>query len=144
MMSIFALGDYTMRSSIHICFKFSCDLGISYIAAPLKHCLFFKSFRKMWKGDSLSENQIHFIPFNLSNRHWTLLSVNLKTKTLYILDPLKQHADADLVSKASIITNIILEKKFGYSKGCSIASMPHFYKNMLFVVMYFHLTMHRK
>ena len=42
------------------------------------------------------------------------------------LDPLKQHADAHLVSKDSIITNIILEKKFGYSKGCSIASMPHF------------------
>ena len=42
------------------------------------------------------------------------------------MDPLKQHADADLVSKASIITNVTLEKKFGYSKGCSIASMPHF------------------
>ena len=103
-----------------------------------------KGSRKMWKGENLSEKQILFIPFNLSNRHWTLLFVNLKAKTLYILDPLKQHADADLVSKASIITNIILEKKFGYSKGCSIASMPHFYKNMLFVVIYFHLTMHRK
>ena len=103
-----------------------------------------KSFRKMWKGKNLSEKQILFIPFNLSNRHWTLLFVNLKAKTLYILDPLKQHADADLVSKASIITNIILEKKFGYSKGCSIASMPHFYKKMPLVVVNFHVTMHHK
>ena len=78
------------------------------------------------KEESLSEKEFHFIPLNLSNRHWTLLFVNLKTKTLYILDRLKQHADADLVSKASIITNIILEKKFGYSKGCSIASLSHF------------------
>ena len=68
-----------------------------------------KSFRKMWKGESLSDKHILFIPFNLSNRQWTLPFVNLKTKTLYILDPLKKHADADLVSKASIITNIILE-----------------------------------
>ena len=55
-----------------------------------------------------------------------LLFVNLKPKTLYILDPLKQHADACLVSKTSLITNIIIEKKFGYSKRCSIASMPDF------------------
>ena len=41
------------------------------------------------------------------------------------MDPLKQH-DPDLVNKASIITNIILEKKFGYSKGCRIGSMLHF------------------
>ena len=85
-----------------------------------------KSFRKMPKGESLSEKQFLFIPFNISKRHWTLLFINLKTKTLYILDPLKQHVDADLVNKASIITNIILEKKFGYSKRCRIGSMPHF------------------
>ena len=34
-----------------------------------------------------------------------------------------QHTDADLPNKASIITNIILEKKFGCSKGFTIGSM---------------------
>ena len=85
-----------------------------------------ESFRKMWKRKSLSEKQFLFIPFNLSNRHWTLLFVNLKTKTMYILDPLKQYTDADLVNKAAIVTNIILANKFGYSKGCRIGSMSHF------------------
>ena len=45
------------------------------------------------------------------------------------MDPLKQHADVNLVNKASIITIIVLEKKFGYSKGCTIGSMSHFLQN---------------
>ena len=88
-----------------------------------------KSFRKVWKGESLSKKQFLFIPFNLSKRHLALLFFNLKIKTLYILDPPKQHTDADLANKASIITNTILEEKFGYPKGFTIGSMSHFLQN---------------
>ena len=49
----------------------------------------------------LTQKQFLFIPLNLSNRHWTLPFVNLKTKTMYILDLLTQHANADLANKVS-------------------------------------------
>ena len=64
-----------------------------------------------------------------SNRHWTLFFLNLENKTLYILDLLKQHTDVDLASKALIITNIILEKKFRCSKVFTMGSMSHFLQN---------------
>ena len=52
------------------------------------------------RGRAYPKN-IFFIPLNLSNRYWTLPFVNLKTKTLYILDQLTQHTNADLANKAS-------------------------------------------
>ena len=67
------------------------------------------------EGGEFIQKTVCFFPFNLNNRHWTLFFFNLKTNTLYILDPLKQYTNADLANKASIITNIILEKTFGYS-----------------------------
>ena len=102
-----------------------------HAAAPLKHCLpiMAKASERCRRGES-SKEQFLFIPFNLSNRHWTLLFVNLKTKTLHILDLLKQHTDADLANKVSIITNIILDKIFGYSKGLKVWRI--FHKMMFF------------
>ena len=88
-----------------------------------------KASERCRRGES-SKEQFLFIPFNLSNRHWTLLFVNLKTKTLHILDLLKQHTDADLANKVSIITNIILDKIFGYSKGLKVWRI--FHKMMFF------------
>ena len=94
-------------------------------AVSLKQRLFImaKVSERYGKGRVYPKKQFLFLPFNPSNRHWTLLFFNLKTSTLYILDPLKQHTDADL---ASIITNIILEKTFCYSKGFTIGSMSQF------------------
>ena len=56
-----------------------------------------KGFGKWGKGESLPKKQFIFIPLNLSKRHWTLPFVTLKT-TLYILDPLTQHTNADLAN----------------------------------------------
>ena len=53
------------------------------------------------KGRAYPPKKFLFIPLNVSTRHWTLPFVNFKTKTLYILDPLTQHANADLANKAS-------------------------------------------
>ena len=54
-----------------------------------------KNFTKWCKEDSLPKKQFLFIPLNLTNRHWKLPFVNLRTKTLHILELLTQHANAD-------------------------------------------------
>ena len=55
---------------------------------------------------------------------------NLKTKTLYILDPLTQHANADLANKASSQISF-LRKKFDYSKGLTTGSIQKVFKKGL-------------
>ena len=111
------------------------------IASPLKHCLFIMTIVSESCGRGRTyPKQFLFISFNLSNRHWTLLFVNLKTKILYILDPLAQHVDADLANKASseisfLKRNLVTRKDLQCCLFC---------KTMLLVVVYFHVTIHRR
>ena len=82
------------------------------------------------RGRAYPKN-IFFIPLNLSNRYWTLPFVNLKTKTLYILDQLTQHTNADLANKASSKISF-LRKKFCYS-GLTTGSIQEVFQKRPFL-----------
>ena len=90
-----------------------------------------KGFRKWCKGESLPKKQFLFIPLNVSNTQWTLPFINLKTKILYILDPLTQHANAGVASKTSSQISF-LRKKFGYSKGLTTGSIQKVFQKGLY------------
>ena len=96
-----------------------------------------KSFRKWWKWKSLPKKHFLFIPLNPSNRHCTLPFVNLKTKTLYILDLLTQRTNADLAKKASsqisfLRKNLVTQKDLNWKYSKSVSKKPFLKENKLY------------
>ena len=81
------------------------------------------------RGRAYPKN-IFFIPLNLSNRYWTLPFVSLKTKTLYILDQLTQHTNADLANKASSKISF-LRKNFVTQKDLQLEVFKKYFKKGL-------------
>ena len=98
---------------------------------PLKHYLFItaKVSESGGRGRAYPKN-IFFIPLNLSNRYWTLPFVSLKTKTLYILDQLTQHTNADLANKASSKISF-LRKNFVTQKDLQLEVFKKYFKKGL-------------
>ena len=61
-----------------------------------------KSFRKMWKNEDLSLKLLVLIPFNPTNSHWKLISINLNKATVSVLDPMvRQCQDQDALDVAN-------------------------------------------
>ena len=81
-------------------------------------------------GELIQKKQFLFIPFDLINRHWTLLFVNLKPKTLYILGLLTQHTNGDLANKAPSQISF-LRKNVVTQKDLQLEVCRIFYKTML-------------
>ena len=96
------------------------------------------------RGRAYPKKEFLFIPFNLSNRHWTLLFFNLKQKhcpywtgqnnmRMQILQ-IKLRSSQILFLRTHLVTQEYLQLEV-----CRI-----FYKTMLLLVVYFHVTMHRR
>ena len=47
-----------------------------------------KSFRRLWKDQSISKKPIIIIPFDPNNCHWILVVVSIKERTIAVMDPL--------------------------------------------------------
>ena len=72
-----------------------------------------KSFRKTWKNEDLAKKYLVLIPFNITNSHWKLTSINLSEATVSVLDPIvRQFQDQDALD----IARAILLKKFEIHK----------------------------
>ena len=85
-----------------------------------------KAFRNLWKQKDLSGKDLLFIPFNPTEIHWVLIFIDIKTNTMYILDPLTQHtkANSDSSQKAINVARRLISKKFGINE-CRVGLMNH-------------------
>lgn len=74
-----------------------------------------KSFRLLWKGLDLATKTQIIVPFNPTNTHWILLFIDIKSSTLFILDPMMVRAsETNMTFKKSYSLAVnILSKKFG-------------------------------
>ena len=72
-----------------------------------------KSLRKMWKNEDLTKKSLVLIPFNPTNSHWKLISINISEAIVSVLDPVVRHCqDQDALD----VARTILQKIFGIHK----------------------------
>ena len=65
---------------------------------------------KMWKNEDLTKKSLLLIPFNPTNFHWKLISINLSEATVSVLNPMvKQCQDQDALD----VGRTILQKSLG-------------------------------
>ena len=63
----------------------------------------------------LSDKKLIFIPFNVNNNHWVLITIRITDQTASLIDPLTDKNQKETVEKVKFIANTILKNKFNKS-----------------------------
>jgi len=71
-----------------------------------------KSFRNLWKNINYHQKNLVLIPFNYTGTHWMLVSLNVTSGHLSIIDPMRHVATATAIQKSKSMAEDIMQKKF--------------------------------
>ena len=73
-----------------------------------------KSFRTLWKNESIQKDSVIIIPFNPTGYHWIFIQIDLRNRRYCIIDPLRDDIDKDSETfvKALFVIKCILQNKF--------------------------------
>ena len=75
-----------------------------------------KSFRRLWKNQSVQKDSVIIIPFNPAGYHWIFFQIDLRNRRYCIIDPFREDIDEDsetLVNTLFVIKSI-LQNKSGF------------------------------
>ena len=74
-----------------------------------------KSFRRLWKNESIQKDSVIIIPFNPTGYHWIFIQIDLRNRRYCIIDPLRDDIDegSETFVKALFVIKCILQNKFG-------------------------------
>ena len=77
--------------------------------------LYGKSFRRLWKNESIQKDSVIIIPFKSTGYHWIFIQIDLPNRRYCIIDPLRENIDehSKTCLKALFVIKYILHNKFG-------------------------------
>ena len=91
-----------------------------------------KSFRTLWKNESIQKDSVIIIPFNPTGYHWIFIQIDLRRllhhRRYCIIDPLRDDIDKDSERfvKALFVIKCILQNKFGLEiKSFNLEKVHH-------------------
>ena len=75
-----------------------------------------KSFRRLWKNESIQKDSVIIIPFNPTGYHWIFIQIDLRNRRHCIIDPLRDDIDkgSETFLKVLFLIKCILQNKFGF------------------------------
>ena len=75
-----------------------------------------KSFRRLWKNESIQKDSVIIIPFNPTGYHWIFIQIDLRNRRRCIIDPLRDDIDkgSETFVKVLFLIKCILQNKFGF------------------------------
>ena len=75
-----------------------------------------KSFRRLWKNESIQKHSVIIIPFNPTGYHWIFIQIDLRNRSHCIIDPLRDDIDkgSETFLKVLFLIKCILQNKFGF------------------------------
>ena len=90
--------------------------------------LYGKSFRRLWKNESIQKDSVIIIPFKSTGYHWIFIQIDLRNRHYCIIDPLRENIDepSKTCLKALFVIKYILQNKFGLKlKSFNLEKIDH-------------------
>ena len=74
-----------------------------------------KSFRRLWKNESIQKDSVIIIPFNPTGYHWIFIQIDLCKRRYCVTDSLRDDIDegSKTFVKSLFVIKCILQKKIG-------------------------------
>ena len=91
-----------------------------------------KSFRRLWKNESIQKDSVIIIPFNPTGYHWIFIQIDLRNRRYCIIDPLTDDIDerSKTCVKVLFVIKYILQNKFGLElKSFNLEKIDHPLRN---------------
>ena len=91
-----------------------------------------KSFRRLWKNESIQKDSVIIIPFKSTGYHWIFIQIDLRNRRYCIIDPLTDDIDerSKTCVKALFVIKYILQNKFGLElKSFNLEKIDHPLRN---------------
>ena len=90
--------------------------------------LYGKSFRRLWKNESIQKDSVIIIPFKSTGYHWIFIQIDLRNRRYCIIDPLRENIDehSKTCLKVLFVIKYILQNKFGLKlKSFNLEKIDH-------------------
>ena len=71
-----------------------------------------KTYRRLWRGEDITNKELLLIPFNPSSNHWILIAIELIKRIMYIFDPMTNNNNPISYPDATKVGSRLVQQKF--------------------------------